>query len=80
MIKGETYYLMQKDHDVFALMEKVVATNILTDDVVEVAVVDSDGYYGFSGLVNAWRLLTAEQIVKLYEEHLMLDDAFERHG
>lgn len=39
-----------------------------------------DGEWLWSGYVKAEDLLTADQIIKMRDYHLMMADAFERHG
>lgn len=73
------YYVMTDDYPMLPAMTRVRLHG--EDDQDDVYVVWEDELeWLWSGYVKPHHLLTAEQIVKLYEDHLMLVDACERHG
>lgn len=81
--QGESYYVVSDEYsDWLPLMSYVKVHYVGYYDFHDPYVVlrGSDGSWVSSGHVKPEHLLTAEQILQLYQEHMIVVDALERHG
>lgn len=81
--QGESYYVVSDEYsDWLPLMSYVKVHDDGYFDCNDPYVVlrGSDGSWVSSGYIKPEHLLTAQQILKLYQEHMVMVDALERNG
>lgn len=74
---GEKYFVVSHDYEGLDIMSVVTA---YIDMVGIFCVYEPEYDRTWYGYIKPHDLLTADQILRLRDEHLMLVDAFERHG
>lgn len=77
---GKEYYVVSNDHLCLPAMTKVKVKEERGDNNFVVMQQTKFGYEYFSGHVNEYDLLSADEIINVWNHHRMLTDSFERHG
>lgn len=78
--EGGCYFVMSDEYEGLQVLTDVIVRIIDTTGIFCV-LYDHEGWeWIWSGYIKQEHLLTADQILRLYEDHLIMVDAFERHG
>lgn len=77
---GKEYYVVSDIYDWIDPMEKVEVHTHEDGEMPFVVHRHEDGSWLTSGYIDEYDLLSADEIIKVWHNHRMMVDSFERHG